>query len=190
MRHSDQQIIEYLRDHIGWAFSSEGRTGSLYEQTSSTGSFGAKCPLPPWAFKQTPTVQAVKKLPLAQQTLVKFVAGVSLTQDDIGALLVDIYYRFYRLQLQQRRLNATSIPKAQRLVEYALINYKNLVARQPQCSKQEIMRAISINDPKSYRTDWQPRMTIMQAVIAEQETQALQLVLLAIDEHKRNKKRA
>ena len=99
-----------------------------------------------------------------------------------------MWLAFYKEYLVFHRLNAASVPKAQRLLEFALINYKLSVAQQPLIENKKIMHAISVNDSKTFRRDWKPRLIVMDAVIRQMEHTALNKVATTLD--KKRKKHA
>lgn len=184
---SREQLFEYLRERIEWAFTCDSKAGCFDEGSISGSTFGSKCLLAPWAFEQKPIVVAVNKLAPHERTLIRFVTGLNVCEADVSYLLVPIWAAFYSQYLAFHRLNSTSFTKAQRLIEYALVNYKLATAKQPILSNKFIMNAIDINDAKTFRRDWEPRLVIMKTVIASIERNALSLVLADIDSKRRKK---
>lgn len=185
-KYTREHLYHYLRTRIEDAFTCNSTTKGMLEE-SYGGGFGSKCPLPPWAFEQTPVVKAVNALSVAERTLLHFVVGITLKQEDISALLTKVYYVFYQQYHVYQRLNATSVPKAQSLVEYALINYRLSLCGAPVLAKKEIMKGIKVTDLKTYKRDWAPRLLIMNTVIGTMEREALEKVIKSIDEYKDKK---
>lgn len=183
---SQEPLFVYLRASIDWAFSCDTKANVLDSGNIISSAFGSKCLVPPWAFSQTPFVHAVNKLDDHEKTLVKFVVGLQVTQEEIVHMMVPLWFAFYKQYQVYHRLNSETVPKAQRLLEFALMNYQLSIARLPLVNNKEIMKAIGIKDPKTFSRDWKPRLLIMSTVIAEMEHTALHKVANCID-NKRQK---
>lgn len=182
---SQERLFVYLRDRIEWAFSCDNKSSVLDGENIISAAFGSRCLVAPWAFSQTPIVQAVNKLDDNEKALVKFVIGLQVTEREMSNLLVPLWFAFYREYMVFHRLNSSSVPKAQRLLEFALMNYKLSVAQQPLVNSTDIKEAISIKDNKSFNRDWKPRLNVMNAVIAEMEHVALNKMANCIDNKRR-----
>lgn len=180
-----EQVCDYLRERIEWAFCTEVHSNVLDSNNVVSGGFGSKCLLPAWAFSQAPVVQAVNKLNKHEKTLVKFVVGLPVEHDEMVYLMVPVWAAFYQGYHAFKRMNATSLPKAQNLLEFALINYKLSVARQPLVKNKDMMLAIGVSDSKTFSRDWNPRLGVMHSVIQKMERDALELVLKSIDEKRK-----
>ncbi|MGK0269473.1 MAG: hypothetical protein ACI88H_000104 [Cocleimonas sp.] len=178
---SQERLFIYLRERIEWAFSCDNKSNALDGGNIIAASFGSKCLVPPWAFSQTPFVHAVNKLDDNEKALVKFVIGLQVTEREMSNLLVPLWFNFFQQYQVYHRLNSATVPKAQRLLEFALMNYKLSIAQQPSVSSKEIKQAISITDNKSFNRDWKPRLNVMHTVIAEMEHVALHKVVNCID---------
>lgn len=183
---SSERLYDYARERIEWAFSTDKNSSVLEGNNVVSSSSGSRCLLAPWAFSQTPIVHAVNKLTPDGKALVKFVAGVSVEHDDMLNLTLSVWASFYQAYLVFHRMNSASIPKAQNLIEFALINYQLSQARLPLLKSKDIMQAIGVHDSKTFSRDWKPRLNVMHSVIAEMEHSALEQVLNNID-NKRKK---
>ncbi len=186
MKASQDQLYQYMRERIAWAFDCDAKTGSLYSASEvNTGYFGSKCLLPPWAFSQTPVVVAVNALSPINKTLVFFSASLPVSKADLADLMVPLWFEFYKAYHVNRRLNGKTLPRAQRLLEWALIQYKTEIdGNQHPTKDKQIMQAIGVNDAKTYRRDWTPRLSIMKSIIAEKERAALSEVLSYVDQRR------
>ena len=182
---SQERLFFYLRDRIEWAFSCDNKSSVLDGENIISAAFGSKCLVAPWAFSQTPVVQAVNKLDDHEKSLVKFVIGLQVTEEEMTNLLVPLWFAFYKEYLVFHRLNSATVPKAQRLLEFALMNYKLSIAQQPLVDNKKIKEAIGIKDNKSFGRDWAPRLIVMNTVIAEMEHVALNKVANYIDKKRR-----
>lgn len=181
-----ERLCDYLRERIEWAFSTETHSNVLDgDNSSGSGGFGSKCLLPAWALSQTPIVQAVNKLSTHEKTLVKFVVGLDVSSDEILHLTVHLWAAFYQGYHVFKRLNSKSLPKAQNLLEFALINYKLSVARQPLVKSKDMMLAIGVSDSKTFSRDWKPRLVVMNSIIERMEGVALEQVLSTMDEKRK-----
>lgn len=182
---SQERLFIYLRERIDWAFSCSAKSSALDGNNIVSGVFGSKCLVPPWAFSQTPIVQAVNKLDDHEKTLVKFVVGLPVNQKDIVNMMVPLWFNFSKQYQVFHRLNSSTVPKAQRLLEFALMNYKLSEAQQLLVNNITIMKALDIKTSKVFSRDWTPRLRIMNDVIAEMEHVALKKVINCIDNQRR-----
>ena len=183
---SDERLYDYARERIEWAFTSDSNSNVLDSDNVVFSGFGSRCLLAPWAFAQIPVVQAVNRLNPHEQTLVKFIVGLSVNHEDMVKLTLSVWASFYQAYIVFHRMNSATIPKAQNLIEFALINYKLSKARLPLVKSKDIMVAIGIKDSKTFSRDWKPRLNVMNSVIAEMEHSALDQVLSSIDEKRIN----
>jgi len=175
-----EPFFVYLREKIDWAFSCDTKTNVLDAGNIVSSAFGSRCLVAPWAFSQTPIVQAVNQLDDHEKTLVKFVVGLSVTHEEIVQMMVPLWAAFYQEYLVFHRLNSSSVPKAQRLLEFALMNYQLSVADRPLVISKKIMEAIDVSESK-YSRDWKPRLRVMSTVIAKIEHAALKKVARCIN---------
>lgn len=181
---SQERLFIYLRERIEWAFNADGKSSALDGNNTVSSGFGSRCLVAPWVFSQTPFVQAVNKLDDHEKTLVKFVVGLTVEEKEVVNMMVPIWFAFYQKYLAFHRLNSSSFPKAQRLLEFALMNYKLSIAQKAPINNQQIMSAIGVSESK-YSRDWKPRMLVMNSVIAEIEHVALNKVINCIDNQRR-----
>lgn len=110
--------------------------------------------------------------------------GLSVTEKELVNMMVPLWFAFYQQYQVFHRLNSSSVPKAQRLLEFALMNYKLSEAQQPLVNNTIIMQTIGLSESKFSR-DWKPRMLIMKKVIAKTEHVALNKVINCIDKQRR-----
>ena len=181
---SQEQLLDYLRNQIEWAFCSETKRGVLCNNDVVSGVFQSMCLLPPWGFSQKPIVEAVNKLEEHKKILIRFVVGLHVTHEEGMVLYLFFWSMFYHDHLMYHRINLAGIPKAQRLLEFTLINYKLSIAKRPLLVRKEIMKQLEIS-PSSFSRDWRPRLDVMENIIAKVEHSALFEVLAAIDGNKR-----
>lgn len=183
MKAHREQVFQYLRNQIAWAFDCSQQVNHLHDVSDrGVASFGSKCLLAPWAFSQKPIVLGVNRLTSFDKTLLFFATSLPVSKQEITAFTVSLWFDFYHKYHVGRRLNSKSIPKAQRLLEYALIDYKNCLDGKPVTKDKVIMDSISVSDAKNFRRDWVPRLAIMKALIAQKERDALSQVLAFIDD--------
>lgn len=173
---SQERLFNFLRTQIDWAFSCDNKSCALEKNNVVSGIFGSKCLVPPWAFSQSRYVHAFNKLEPHEKTLVKLVVGLNVTSEDIVNLTVPLWFAFYKEYLVFHRLNSSSVPKAQHLLEFALINYKLSVAQQPLVATKTMMKAIGVKKATTFSRDWNPRLIVMNAVIRKMEHSALNKV--------------
>ncbi|NQY62873.1 MAG: hypothetical protein HRT38_03955 [Alteromonadaceae bacterium] len=186
MHYSQEIKLTFVRDLIEWGFSSETNSGVLNDNNVISGVFGSKCLLPPWAFSQKPVVQAVNQLDGYKKILLRFVVGLHVTHEEAMVLCVWLWTTFCHEYLREHRLNLASIPKAKRLLDFALINYKLSLAKQPLLVNKAIMKSLEIS-PSKFSRDWEPRFNVMKNIIAGIEHRALFEVLAVIDGRKGKK---
>jgi 4-hydroxyphenylpyruvate dioxygenase-like putative hemolysin len=180
-----EQLYDYMRERIEWAFTNDTNSNVLESNNVVSSNSGSRCLLAPWAFSQTPIVQAVNKLNTNEKTLVKFIAGLDVEHGDMVNLTLSVWTNFYQAYLVFHRMNSITIPKAQNLIEFALINYKLSAVRLPLVKSKYIMQAIGVHDSKTFSRDWKPRLNVMNSVISEMEHSALEQVLSSIDEKRK-----
>ena len=179
------QSFQFMREQIAWAFDSDTKAGCLHEGSGGFAGFGSKCLLPPWAFTQKPFVVAVNKLSKNDKALLFFTTSLAISKTEMTNLMLALWFEFYKTYHVSRRMNGKTLPKAQRLLEWAFINYKNELDGKPQTKQKDIMEAIEVNDLKTFKRDWLPRLAIMKQLIASKEEAALSQVLSQMDDRRK-----